>query len=159
MLVIGINSMYNVQRMKFNQREQAEKKLRKEYGEYVWYKLPFEEREQLIKEAMQSKYRNIETEYNGIKYQSSAEAKYALDLDSLKKAKEIVDWERQVTIPLDVNGNHICNYRIDFKVYHKDGTTEYVEVKGFATEEWRLKWKLFEALYTTPDTKLTIIKA
>lgn len=95
--------------------------------------------------------------YNGIQYHSKLEAQYATDLDMLKKAGQIKDWERQVKISLDVNGYHIANYYIDFIVYHTNGTTEYVEVKGFPTEVWRLKWKLFEALYSDkPDVKLTV---
>ncbi len=90
---------------------------------------------------------------------SKKEAGAARDLDLMIKAKEIKSWERQVRIPLDVNGYHICNYIIDFVVEHNDGTKEYLEIKGFETEVWRLKWKLFEALYgKKPNIKLTVQK-
>lgn len=98
-------------------------------------------------------------EYGGNKYDSGFEAKYAAELDLRLKAKQIKSWERQVKIPLDVNGYHICNYYIDFIVYHNDGTTEYVETKGWASEVWKMKWKIFEALYSDlPNVKLTIVK-
>lgn len=97
--------------------------------------------------------------YNNQKYDSGFEAGYAAELDLRQKAKQIKSWERQVKIPLDVNGYHIANYFIDFVVYHLDGITEYVEIKGYATETWRLKWKIFEALYCDkPDVVLTVVK-
>lgn len=111
------------------------------------------------KQFSRNKYNAKSTEYNGAVYHLKMEAGYAEELDWRLKAKEITKWERQVRIPLDVNGKHICNYYIDFKVYYPDDTTEYVEVKGFETEVWRLKWKLFEALYGENETiKLTIVK-
>lgn len=97
--------------------------------------------------------------YNDLKYDSGFEARYAQELDLRVKWKDIKRWERQIKIPIDVNGYHICNYFIDFVVYHNDDTIEYVETKGYATEVWRLKWKLFEALYSDkPDVKLTVVK-
>lgn len=97
--------------------------------------------------------------YNNQRYDSGFEADYAVQLDLRLKAKDIKGWERQVKIPLDVNGYHICNYYIDFVIYHNDGTKEFVETKGYATDIWRLKWKLFEALFSyKPDTKLTVVK-
>ena len=97
-------------------------------------------------------------EYNGSRYDSRFEANYAAELDLRKKAGEIKDWQRQVKIPLDVNGYHISNYYIDFVVYHSDGIVEYVELKGRKTDIWILKWKLFEALYSEkPDVVLTVV--
>lgn len=106
-----------------------------------------------------NKYGSVGTEYGGKQYHSRKEAEYAAELDLRVKAGDIVGWDRQERMSLDVNGQHIANYYVDFTVQHKDGTTEYVEVKGFPTEVWRLKWKLFEALYSgRPDVKLTVVK-
>jgi len=97
--------------------------------------------------------------YNGSRYQSGFEAEYAKELDLRVKAKDIKRWEKQVKIPLIVNGFLVCNYYIDFVVYHNDDTKEYVELKGAVFAVWALKWKLFEALYSElPDVKLTVIK-
>jgi len=90
-------------------------------------------------------------------YDSKFEAGYAQELDLRKKTGEIKDWEAQKTLPLIVNGYLVCTYRIDFVVYHHDGTVEYVETKGYPTDVWRLKYKLFEALYTSPQNKLTVV--
>jgi hypothetical protein len=98
-------------------------------------------------------------EFKGQLYDSGFEASYAQELDLRKSAKEIKDWDRQVTLDLRFNDYLVCTYRIDFIVYHHDGTTEYVECKGWASPIWRLKWKLFEALYSNqPNVKLTVIR-
>ncbi len=97
--------------------------------------------------------------YNGETYDSGFEMRYAQELDIRKKAKEIKSWERQIKIPLIVNGYVICNYTIDFIVYHPNGLKEYVETKGWATPTWRLKWSIFQALYgNDPTCRLTVVK-
>jgi len=100
------------------------------------------------------------SEYNGYYYQSAFEAGYAKELDLRMKAGDILSWERQVKIPLIFNGFLIANYYIDFKIYHKDKTIEFVELKGYpVTEVWKMKWRIMEALYSgTLDVKLTLIK-
>ena len=106
-----------------------------------------------------SKYGNISAEHNGIQYHSKKEAAYAAELDLRIKAGDIKSWKRQVCIGIKINKCHICNYYIDFVVTHNDGVKEYIEVKGFETDVWKLKWKMFEALYSKrKNTKLTIIK-
>ena len=110
----------------------------------------------------QNKYGNKSSEYNGIIYHSKMEAGYAQELDLRVKAKDIKSWVRQVKIPLKVKGELVANYYIDFVITHNDRIKEYVEVKGFETEVWRLKWKLFEIIYKDKVrkglVKLTVIK-
>lgn len=96
------------------------------------------------------------SEYKGSIYDSKFEAQIAMELDMEVKAGKAFKVERQVKIPLIVNGYLICNYYIDFIVY-RDGETEYIEAKGYPTETWKLKWKIFEALYDKPENKLTVI--
>lgn len=98
----------------------------------------------------------------GQKYDSKFEAGYGQELDLRKKAGDIKDYARQVKLDLSVNGYHICNYYIDFVVTNKDGSKDYVELKGLSMPVFRLKWKLFEALFDTdfkehPDDKMTLI--
>lgn len=116
----------------------------------MWYQKRFEK----------NKYGAISREYNGVLYHSKLEAKYASELDLELKEKKIKSWRRQVKISLDVYGYHICNYYVDFEVTHNDKTIELVEVKGFPTEVWRLKWKLLEAIYQKehPEIILTVVK-
>ena len=110
-------------------------------------------------QSYQSWIRAKKNVYNGSVFDSQFEANYARELDFRVKAKDIVKYERQVKIPLVVNGYLITNYFIDFVLYYPDGAIEYVECKGYATKSWRLKWKLFEALYSGKEgVKLTVVK-
>ena len=106
-----------------------------------------------------NKYGAKSTEYNGNVYHSKLEAGYAMELDLLLRGKAIRGWKRQVRIPLDVNGHHIANYVMDFVVDELDGTERWVEVKGFQTDMWRMKWKLLLALYEEkPNVKIELVK-
>jgi hypothetical protein len=88
-----------------------------------------------------------ERTYNGVAYHSKAEAQYAADLDLQMLAGQVRRWERQVAYPLVINGTDVGTYRMDFRVWYADGRRELVEVKGFATAEWRFKWKVFLACW------------
>lgn len=98
------------------------------------------------------------TTYNNYQYDSKFEANYAQELDLRKKAGDIKDWERQKTLELVVNGFIVCTYRVDFVVYHNDGTIEYVETKGWWSPYAKLKFKLFEALFDKPGVKITVVQ-
>jgi hypothetical protein len=91
-------------------------------------------------------------------YDSKFEAGYAQELNLRTKAGDIKSYDEQVVLDLDVNGYHVCTYKIDFIVYHNDGITEYVETKGYPTPVWRLKFKLFESLYgDKKGVKITVV--
>jgi len=103
-----------------------------------------------------SKFRNKRTEYNGHIYDSKGEAELAAELDIRQKAGEIKSWERQVSYKLVVHGVVICTHRVDFVITHHNNTREAVEYKGYATALWKLKRKLFEAIY--PNIPYTVRK-
>ena len=109
-----------------------------------------------------NKYHAKSTEYGGVVYHSKLEAAYAEELDWRVHAKDIKSWDRQVKLPLKVNGMLIANYYLDFIVTHNNGTKEFVEVKGHETEVWKMKWKILEATFEefkeSPDDFLTVIK-
>lgn len=109
-----------------------------------------------VQQKSANKYNSTSHEYNGRVYHSKAEAGWAQNYDLMLKSGELTEVIPQYKIPLDVNGKHICNYIIDFKLTHADGEEEYAEIKGFDTDTWRLKFKLLEALH--PDWKLTIVR-
>jgi hypothetical protein len=100
------------------------------------------------------------TYYNGDFYHSTGERDYAVKLDLRKRAKDILDWKRQVKIDLSVNGTHITNYYCDFLVTHNDGSLEYIEYKGYITEVYKIKEKLLQALKdeVIPGAKFTVVK-
>jgi hypothetical protein len=104
----------------------------------------------------QQKYKYYRTnKHNG--YDSKFEAGKANELILLKKAKKIKDFDTQKVLELIVNDYVVCTYKIDFIIYHNDGTTEYLETKGYATDVFKLKWKLFEALFSEkPNVILTL---
>lgn len=102
------------------------------------------------------KYNNYYSTKKQGKNDSKFEAGKAQELELLKHAGEIKDFEEQKNLRLEVNGYWICDYKIDFVIHHNDGTTEYLECKGLALPAWKLKWKLFEALYDKPGNKLTV---
>jgi hypothetical protein len=79
-----------------------------------------------------------------------------MELDWRIKAGEVKEVIPQYKISLDVNGVHIANYFMDFKVTLIDGTIEMHEVKGAELPLWRMKWRLAEALY--PEWKFVLIK-
>jgi hypothetical protein len=107
-----------------------------------------------------TKYGNVSKNYNGSMYHSLKEMRFAMDLDLQLKGKAIAGWERQVKMDLRVHGQHVTNYYVDFRVTHLDGLVEYVEVKGYETPEWKLKWRLFEILMNAehPLAKLTVVR-
>lgn len=109
-----------------------------------------------------NKYHSNSTQFQGITYHSKLEAAYAEELELRRMAKDIKSWDRQVKLELKVNGYPIGNYYIDFIVTHNDGSREFVEVKGFETEVWKMKWRILEATFDdfkeSPDDRLTVVK-
>ncbi len=94
--------------------------------------------------------------YNGRVYHSKSEAEYAQRLDFQVKAGIVTQYLCQAVLPITVNAVLICKVVVDFKVFMADGTEEYVEVKGFETETFRLKKKLLLACY--PGIRYTVLK-
>lgn len=101
-----------------------------------------------------NKYGAKKTMYRNCLYHSKKEAEFAMELDSELLKKKIAGWHRQVDLNIKVNGIHVCKAVVDFLVIHLDGSKEYVEVKGYATDVWKLKRKLVAAVY--PDIKYTV---
>lgn len=103
-----------------------------------------------------NKFGAVKQTYNGHSYDSKREAEYAAELDWLKKAGDVVDWARQVKLPLSINDRHIANYFIDFEVHYSDGRKEFHEVKGYETDLWKMKWKMAKAIYE--DYNFVLVK-
>ncbi len=90
--------------------------------------------------ARPSKYRNRRTAYNGVTYDSKAEANRAEHLDSLKAAGLVREWRRQPTYRLGCPENV---YRADFEVVGPDGSVWAEDVKGVETAKFRRDKKLW----------------
>lgn len=106
------------------------------------------------------KYRNVPKRYGNRTYQSTLEARYAQQLDLMQKAGEIQSWAPQPRYTLHVNGHLICTIIPDFHVIGKHGREEIHETKSWATQtpEWRVKWKLFKALFPELHTQIIMDK-
>lgn len=104
----------------------------------------------------QKKYKNATCFVDGIRFDSRREADYYGQLKIEKKAKLIKDFERQVSFELRCNNFLICRHVVDFLVTNLDGSYEVREVKGFATDLWAIKKKLFEATY--PEIPYKVIR-
>jgi len=94
--------------------------------------------------------------YNGRVYHSKFEAEYAQQLDFLVRSGAVKHYVCQEAMQIELNNVPICKVIIDFKVTNADGTVDYIEIKGFETETFRLKKKLLLAAY--PGIRYTIIK-
>jgi hypothetical protein len=110
-----------------------------------------------IKKAAKGKYNAMRCFYNGVYYDSTFEANYAMQPDWRKKAKDIRDWDRQYSVRIEIGGEHILTTRVDFRVHENDGSYTLVETKGFETPDYKIKKKLIEAVWLKNHLKYTYI--
>jgi len=102
-----------------------------------------------------NKYFNKKVIVDGIKFDSKKEAKRFQELMILKKAKLIKELELQKVFELQPKytnnkGEHIraITYKADF-FYYDNHLKQYIveDTKGFKTDVYKLKKKLFEYQY------------
>ncbi len=89
------------------------------------------------------KYGNVPTMADGIRFDSKREAAYYEQLKMRKAGGEVHFWLRQV--PIHLPGG--TKYVIDFLVFLRDGTVDFVDVKGRETKEFRIKRREVEHHY------------
>jgi len=101
-----------------------------------------------------NKYRNQKVYYNGAKIDSKKEARRLFQLKLLEKANEIEDLRTQVQFELqpsfEKNGKkyRAITYIADFVYYDNKLKRVVIEdTKGYKTEVYKLKKKLFEYKY------------
>jgi hypothetical protein len=110
----------------------------------------------MFKLKSKSKYKAITCKCGlGHIHDSNGEALYCAKLESLRRVKLIDGFEIQKKFDLKVGDVKICSHIVDFLVI-KDGYPEVHEYKGFATDVWKLKHKLFEACF--PGIPYKVIK-
>jgi hypothetical protein len=89
-------------------------------------------------------------------FRSRWEANYALYLDFLVEQGEIEDWEYEPDVFMFEEVKlGTRSYRPDFKVFNRDGTFEYHEVKGYMDSKSKTKLRRMEKYY--PEVKLILI--
>ena len=91
-------------------------------------------------EKKKTKYNANKVEIDSVKFDSQKEADYYNKLKYRLQAGEIKGFCRQSEFILANN----VRYKADFIVFNNDGTSEIIDVKGFKTDVYKLKKKLFE---------------
>lgn len=88
-------------------------------------------------------------------YSSRLESRYADELTARKAAPDgdVVDWVEQVPIKLPGGIKYVC----DFLVFKRDGSWEFVETKGKATDVFKLKMRLLAEARPDIYAKLTVV--
>ena len=106
----------------------------------------------------QRKYRNNRPKVDGILFDSQLEADKYNDLKIQLKAGEIAGFCLQPVFVLQEGfaGTRPITYRADFVVFRTDGTFEVVDTKGYATELFKTKEKMFKVKF--PRLRLTVEK-
>lgn len=93
-----------------------------------------------------SKYGNVRTEVDGIKFHSKREAARYQDLRLLERAGAIKDLRLQVPYSFELNDVKICRYFADF-VYKENGRQVVEDSKGKRTKDYMIKRKLMKAFF------------
>lgn len=96
--------------------------------------------DKLSTQNKKSKYRANKIEIDGIKFDSQKEGDYYNELKLRLQAGEIRGFCRQAEFILAPN----LRYKADFIVFNNDGTAEIIDVKGFKTQVYKDKKKVFE---------------
>lgn len=98
-----------------------------------------------------NKYNAKPTVVDGVRFASKAEAARDCDLQHLGLAGEVRKIKRQPRFPLVVNGVKVGTYVADWEYEERVTANTWVRVvddkKGHQTREFKLKWKLAQALY------------
>jgi len=94
-----------------------------------------------LKEVKPSKYRNVPTEYGGVRYASKSEAKRAMALDLLVRRGEVLWWIGQPTFRL---GCSLNIYKPDFLVVLASGDVHVEDVKGTRTAKFKRDVRLWK---------------
>jgi hypothetical protein len=109
----------------------------------------------IVNKSKSSKFGNVKVEIDGHKFDSRKESEFYGSLKIKKQAGLIKNFKMQVPYNIVVNNIHIANYFLDFEVENKDGTIEYIDIKGkdkktnkfIKTGVFALKKRLVEAIY------------
>lgn len=111
-----------------------------------------------IEKPKKTKYSNNRVRVDGILFDSQLEANYYQDLKLQLKAGLIKGFCRQPEFVLVAGfaDRQPITYRADFIVFNLDGTVEIIDTKGYETETFRLKEKLFREKF--PGLELKVVK-
>ena len=97
-----------------------------------------------------SKYRSYKVSVDGHTFDSQKEADFYCNLKLQLQAKEINGFCLQPIFMLAPG----LKYKADFIIFHKNGQSEVVDVKGFKTKEYIAKKKVFEDKFNLKITEI-----
>lgn len=97
-----------------------------------------------------SKYRANKVSLDGHTFDSQKEADFYNNLKLQLQAKEINGFCLQPTFILAPG----LKYKADFIIFHKDLSSEVIDVKGFKTKEYIAKKKVFEDKFNLKITEI-----
>jgi hypothetical protein len=80
-----------------------------------------------------------------------------MQLDWRVKTKEIKALDRQFSIPIYVNDEHILTTRVDFRIHENDGSFTLAERKGYETRNYKITKKLIEAVWLKDHPEYTYL--
>lgn len=94
------------------------------------------------------KFGAVRCEADGIKFGSKLERNYYLKLMEAKKDGSLIMFLRQVPFHLDGNIRYVIDF-VEFWKTEEEGAAEikFTDVKGLATDIYKLKKKLVESEY------------
>lgn len=125
-----------------------------------------EYREQ-AKRRKPSKYRNRHVIIGSERFDSEREGRRHLVLLEMQRRGEIRDLKRQVWFFLKVNGQLIGKVRPDWTYEEETGPTwnrgvrpeqwhlVAEDCKGFQTKDWKVRWRIAQALYPEIEWRLS----
>lgn len=106
-----------------------------------------------------SKYGAKKITVDGYKFDSMDEARYYEYLLKRKAKGEILNFELQPKFTLIPSFKYkgkterTATYTLDFLIYHLDGREEYIDVKGYSTQQGEFKFKLLKFQHPDMDFK------
>lgn len=113
---------------------------------------------------MATKYNSKKVELDGIVFDSKIESKYYEYLKEQQRNSKILFFRTQPIYQLQESFKKYnktfrrIDYIADFEIHHLDGSIEVVDVKGYRTQTFNIKRKLFEHKYPHKLTLLTYSK-
>ena len=104
----------------------------------------------------ESKYHNCRVKKDGIWFDSLKESKYYDDLKVQLRAGVIGGFCRQPEFILQEGFGAIkpITYLADFVIFNLNGTAEIIDTKGFSTEIFKIKHKMFKAKFPRLELKI-----
>jgi hypothetical protein len=106
-----------------------------------------------LEEAPKRKYHNTICVADGIKFDSVKESRKYTELVLLQKAGEVAEIKLQPVYVLQEGFKRgkrsfrPITYKADFEVTYTNGRVQVIDVKGYKTEVYKIKKKLFLAKY------------